>query len=364
MLETSRTGQEVELINLRKNFGSVIAVDNVSIVVQSGEFLTLLGPSGSGKSTTMMLIAGFELLNGGEIRIGEQTVNDVPSHQRNLGVVFQNYALFPHMTVLENIAYPLKARRWPYAAITEAVSRIMDKVRLTGLESRSPAQLSGGQQQRVALARALVFNPPVLLMDESLGALDKKLREQLQIEIKRLQKELGITVIAVTHDQSEALTMSDRIAVMNHGRIVQLGTPEELYERPTSRFVADFVGESNFFDCYVDTTDPFLLFTAAGLRIDLLAPQLPGSRLTVALRPEMVQVTGRPNDGAECVATQWHDGTVADTIYVGDVRRYTIRVGDMMVSAKVRAGIGPRFVAGDRVRVGWRTADLKALIEE
>ena len=264
-----------------------------------------------------MLIAGFELPNSGEIRLGEQTVNDLPSHHRNLGVVFQNYALFPHMTVLENIAYPLKARRWPYAAITEAVSRIMDRVRLPGLGSRYPAQLSGGQQQRVALARALVFNPPVLLMDESLGALDKKLREQLQIEIKRLQKELGITVIAVTHDQSEALTMSDRIAVMNRGRIVQLGTPEELHDRLgicVSAPAQDWIGESNFFDSYVDTADPSLVFTAAGLPINLLAPQLPGSRLTVALRPEMVQVIGGVNGSRQSArkVIVRHDVAVAD----------------------------------------------------
>ncbi len=359
LAEGMSRSQGVGLHEVCKNFGPVAAVVSVSIAVQPGEFLTLLGPSGSGKSTTLMLIAGFELPTSGEITIGPRRVNGVPPQHRNLGLVFQNYALFPHMTVFENIAYPLRARRWSAAAISRAVSRILEKVRLQGFESRYPSQLSGGQQQRVALARALVFDPPVLLMDESLGALDKKLREQLQIEIKRLHKELGITVVAVTHDQSEALTMSDRVAVMNEGRIVQVGSPEELYERPATRFVADFVGETNFFDIRVHATDALSAFTSGGWRIELVTPQVPGSRLTVALRPERIKLADGAHPDANDADTQWEEGEILETVFVGDVRRYVVRLGDLTLNAKVRTGSGLGFAPGDRVQVGWHPADLR-----
>jgi ABC-type Fe3+/spermidine/putrescine transport system ATPase subunit len=311
-----------------------------------------------------MLIAGFELPTSGEITIGSRAVNGVPPQHRNLGVVFQNYALFPHMTVFENVAYPLRARGWSAAAISRAISDILDKVRLRGLDSRYPSQLSGGQQQRVALARALVFDPPVLLMDESLGALDKKLREQLQIEIKRLQKELGITVVAVTHDQSEALTMSDRVAVMNEGRIVQVGSPEELYDRPATRFVADFVGETNFFDVRVDATDALSAFTPGGRRINLPAPQVPGSRLTIALRPERIKLANGIHAGVDGASTQtgtqWEQGEILETIFVGEVRRYVVRVHDLTLNAKIRTGAAQGFTPGDRVQVGWQSSDLRS----
>jgi spermidine/putrescine ABC transporter ATP-binding subunit len=362
--ETTSRAQGIRLVDVCKNFGPVAAVVSVSISVQPGEFLTLLGPSGSGKSTTLMLIAGFELPTSGEITIGSRIVNGVPPQHRNLGVVFQNYALFPHMTVFENVAYPLRARGWSAPAISRAISGILEKVRLRGLDSRYPSQLSGGQQQRVALARALVFDPPVLLMDESLGALDKKLREQLQIEIKRLQKELGITVVAVTHDQSEALTMSDRVAVMNEGHIVQVGSPEELYDRPATLFVADFVGETNFFDVRVDATDALAAFTSGGRRIKLPAPQVPGSRLTVALRPERIKLANGVHEGTDGASTQadtqWEQGEILETIFVGEVRRYVLRVHDLTLNAKIRTGAAHGFSAGDRVQVGWHASDLKS----
>ena len=228
---TASHGAELELVAVSKSFGAVLAVDDVSLSVASGEFLTLLGPSGSGKTTTLMMIAGFESATAGEILLGGRRLTHVPPYRRNLGMVFQHYALFPHMTVYDNLAFPLRTRGVTRAEADRRVEEALARVRLPGYGARFPAQLSGGQQQRVALARALVYGPPVLLMDEPLGALDKKLREQMQLEIKHIQRELRLTVIYVTHDQEEALTMSDRIAVMRQGRTVQLGPPEHLYEQ-------------------------------------------------------------------------------------------------------------------------------------
>jgi ABC-type Fe3+/spermidine/putrescine transport system ATPase subunit len=240
------TGASVSLVELEKRFDTVGAVRGVSLEIQSGEFLTLLGPSGSGKTTTLMMIAGFKQPTAGDIAIDGSSVVAIPPYRRNIGMVFQNYALFPHLTVAENIGFPLKQRGVDRADRSRQVAESLAMVRLSGYEGRYPRQLSGGQQQRVALARAMVFRPRLLLMDEPLGALDKQLRESLQIEIRRLHAELGITFVYVTHDQEEALTMSDRIAVMNEGVVAQLGAPEELYNRPISRFVASFIGESNF----------------------------------------------------------------------------------------------------------------------
>ena len=233
----------------------MVAVDGVSLDIAPGEFVTLLGPSGSGKTTTLMMLAGFEIPTAGEIYVDEDPIASVPPYRRNIGMVFQNYALFPHMTVGENIAFPLQMRKMSRAEITRQTTAVLALVGLPGYEGRYPRQLSGGQQQRVAVARALVFNPRVLLMDEPLGALDKQLREHLQLEIKALHDQLGVTIIYVTHDQEEALVMSDRIAVMNDGRIEQCGLPTELYDEPSTRFVATFIGESNFIDGVVDRLD-------------------------------------------------------------------------------------------------------------
>ncbi len=244
--ETARkgpSGASVVLDHLDKRFGGIVAVDDLCLSIDPGEFITFLGPSGSGKTTTLMLIAGFEFPTAGEIFVDGAPIVRTPSYRRNIGMVFQNYALFPHMTVAENVGFPLKQRGVDRETIAKRVAEVMETVQLAGYQARYPRQLSGGQQQRIALARAIIFNPRVLLMDEPLSALDKQLREGLQLEIKRLHERLGITFIYVTHDQREALVMSDRIAVMNNGRIEQLGSPGNLYDRPANRFVATFVGE-------------------------------------------------------------------------------------------------------------------------
>ncbi len=240
---TSSLGAEVRLDDLIKTYGTFAAVDDISVTIARGEFFTILGPSGSGKTTTMMMVAGFTYPTSGSIRIADRNVADLPPQKRDLGMVFQNYAVFPHLSVFENVAFPLRVRKVPKAEIVRAVNEILDLVKLREYSARMPRQLSGGQQQRVALARALVFRPSVLLMDEPLGALDKKLRDHMQTEIRRIHRQLGVTVIYVTHDQGEALTMSDRIAIMNQGRIEQIGTPADLYDRPDTRFVADFLGD-------------------------------------------------------------------------------------------------------------------------
>ncbi len=236
----------LKLTDVTKRFGDVVAVDGVNLSIQPGEFLTLLGPSGSGKTTLLMMIAGFEDVSAGDISMAGASITDIPAERRNFGMVFQGYALFPHMTVRQNIGYPLAVRKRPRAEITERVDEMLELVQLQSLGDRLPKQLSGGQQQRVALARALCFAPKVLLLDEPLGALDKKLRVEVQAQLKDIHTRVGTTFIYVTHDQEEALSMSDRVVIMNHGEIVQVGSPEELYERPSSVFAAGFLGKSNF----------------------------------------------------------------------------------------------------------------------
>lgn len=246
---------EIELRDLTKKYNQVKAVDKVNLRVQDGEFVTILGPSGSGKTTLLTTIAGFEEPTEGSILVNGRSINGVPPHKRNIGLVFQSYALFPHMTVFQNIAFPLKVRRYSKKKINDRVKEALEIVRMTGYESRKINQLSGGQQQRVALARAIVFNPEILLLDEPMAALDRKLRQDVQVELRQLQRTLGITTIAVTHDQEEALTLSDRILILNQGRIEQFGTPEELYNRPVNRFVAEFLGNTNLFEGVVQMED-------------------------------------------------------------------------------------------------------------
>ena len=269
------------LSDIEKRYDNVGAVRGVSLDIRSGEFLTLLGPCGSGKTTTLMMIAGFETPNAGDIAIDGHVGGRLPPYRRNIGMVFQNYALFPHMTVAENIGFPLKQRGVAKARrARRLVAEALELVRLPGYERRYPRQLSGGQQQRVALARAIVFEPRLLLMDEPLGALDKQLRENLQLEMRRLHADLGITFIYVTHDQEEALTMSDRVAVMNEGLVAQVGTPEDLYDRPCDRFVAAFIGEFNFLSAIVrGMEDDVVVPTAAARRpCDCPAGPMPGRR--------------------------------------------------------------------------------------
>ena len=323
-----RAGASVTLDHLEKRFNEVVAVDDVMLAIEPGEFITLLGPSGSGKTTTLMMIAGFEIPTGGEIYIDDDPIVTTPPFRRNIGMVFQNYALFPHMTVAENIGFPLKQRKIDKSTVARRVAEVLEIVSLPGYEGRYPRQLSGGQQQRIALARAIVFNPRVLLMDEPLGALDKKLRESLQLEIKRLHEELGITFIYVTHDQEEALVMSDRIAVMDHGRIVQLGTPVDLYDRPNSRFVASFIGESNFLDGVAaeQSVAGVVQVQAGGAtlramgQVDVRA----GSKVVIAVRPEKLSFR-EAGDGAASHSLNHLSATVREETFIGEMRRYLVQ---------------------------------------
>jgi spermidine/putrescine ABC transporter ATP-binding subunit len=360
------TASGIRIINLVKQYDSVTAVDNISLEIRQGEFITLLGPSGSGKTTTLMMIAGFVFPTSGDIHVGGASIISRPVHKRNIGIVFQHYSLFPHMTVFENVAFPLKMRKLSTAAVRQKVEGILKLVELAEMTHRYPRQLSGGQQQRVALARALVFNPPILLMDEPLGALDKKLRESMQLEIMRIQKKLRITTVYVTHDQSEALTMSDRIAVMDRGRILQLGEPEELYENPANRFVADFIGKSNFIAGNVSKLDEdgYLLISNGGVEFTVPASfdlQI-GAEATFAIRPEKLIFfedyfdPGQRPAGWNIVA-----GMVESFIYLGDLRHYEIKLpsgDDFLVQIPSRPGV-ESWKSGRKVEVCWKHEDAR-----
>ncbi len=361
-------GAAVGLEGISKAYDSVAAVDDVSVDVKAGEFLTLLGPSGSGKTTTLMLIAGFETVDSGDIYVGERCVTRTPPYRRDLGFVFQNYALFPHMTVAENLAYPLKVRGEPASTIAGRVSEMLELVMLPGLENRNPSQLSGGQQQRVALARALIFSPPVLLMDEPLSALDKKLRIQMQLEIKQIKQNLGVTVVYVTHDQEEALTMSDRVAVMNDGKIVQVSSPEEIYDNPQDMFVADFVGETNFLNSEVlaSTSASIETQSRGGIRLAIQSaqPLEVGQNVILALRPERILIQGpekrRAESGASRENRQWATGKVEEVVYVGEARKYRVRVhSEILVASQQTRSDRKIFAPGDQVRLSWSSEDLK-----
>ena len=364
------TGAALELLRVSKTFGPVIAVDGVSLTVAPGEFLTLLGPSGSGKTTTLMMIAGFESATAGEIMLDGRPLTRVPPYRRNLGMVFQHYALFPHMTVYDNVAFPLRTRGATRTETNQRVAEALDRVHLPGYGARFPAQLSGGQQQRVALARALAYRPPVLLMDEPLGALDKKLREQMQLEIKHIQRELQLTVIYVTHDQEEALTMSDRIVVMRHGRVVQLGPPEDLYERPADQFVADFIGQSNFLVVTVRSIQDGIAtaVTDDGLDVSLVGEAgAEGTRVTLALRPERVRLapagaSTRATAVPDPTAPQWWAGVIEEVVYIGATRKYQVRLrGQVLVAQQQARADVAGLRAGERVTVGWSMADLRVV---
>jgi putative spermidine/putrescine transport system ATP-binding protein len=358
----ARTGARVRVERLVKRFGSLTAVAGASLDVASGEFLALLGPSGCGKTTVLMSVAGFEHPDAGDILLDERSVVALPANRRNIGMVFQRYALFPHMTVAANIAFPLVMRRLPKAEIRARVAEVLDVVRLSGLDERLPAQLSGGQQQRVAFARAVVHRPPLLLMDEPLAALDKKLREEMQIELKELQRLLGITVVFVTHDQQEALAMADRVAVMNAGRIEQVGSPRELYEEPASAFVANFVGESNrFLGRLVESTGPLgAISVEGGTALRGLAANSAraaiGAPATLMVRPEMVSLSTEPETAGTLA------GVVTDLTYAGSSWSCSVAISDRLsIVARVpteRLG-GPALALGDRVSVAWRPEDAR-----
>ena len=361
------TGAPVRIDGLVKRFGSVAAVDGISLQVDSGTFMAILGPSGSGKTTVLTCIAGFEHPDAGDISIGGRTVTRLPAKRRNIGMVFQRYALFPHMTVAQNIAFPLRMRRYRKADIADHVRSALESVRLSGYEGRMPSQLSGGQQQRVAFARALVYRPPVLLLDEPLSALDKKLREQMQVELKELQRRLGVTVIFVTHDQQEALTMADQIAVMNEGRLEQVGRPDELYEAPATEFVAGFIGESNRLVGRLERLDAGQGLAAINGSIRLPGHTVAadgvddGDWVTLMVRPENVRLNGTAPNGPTT------PGTVEKVIYSGATNAYVIRLdAETTVTARLLAarGEGRSVSPGDRVVVGWRPEDARLFRRE
>jgi putative spermidine/putrescine transport system ATP-binding protein len=352
----------VQFIEVQKTYdGEILVVKDLNLDIQAGEFLTMLGPSGSGKTTCLMMLAGFETPTEGKVMLGGRELNNVPPHKRGIGMVFQNYALFPHMTVAENLAFPLQVRKIGKAETEQKVQRALDMVELGSFGGRRPGQLSGGQQQRVALARALVFQPDLVLMDEPLGALDKNLREQMQYEIKHIHENLGMTVVYVTHDQSEALTMSDRIAVFNDGVIQQLASPPVLYEQPENAFVAAFIGENNRLmgtvkemngaSCTVDVGGHII--TATNVSHDGV-----GSRTTLSLRPERVLLDPEPGS-----LPNIFDAKVEELIYLGDhIRTRVSTCGDDEFIVKVpNSHAHASLNAGQEVRVGWALDDCRAL---
>ncbi|MEZ2146757.1 ABC transporter ATP-binding protein [Bradyrhizobium sp. DN5] len=337
---------QIEFRDVTKMYGAIAAVKDLSLTVRSGEFLTILGPSGSGKSTALMLLAGFVAPTKGDILIAGRSVAAVPSYRRDQGIVFQSYALFPHLTVRRNLEFPLEMRGLKAAERAARVERMLDRVHLKEFGARMPSQLSGGQQQRVALARALIADPPILLLDEPLGALDRNLREQMQVEIKGLHKEFGKTTICVTHDQEEALTLSDRIVVMRAGRIEQTDTPEALYDRPATRFVANFLGEANVFE------NPELIVEA-----DLAQP--PG---TVAMiRPERIGIADPSSPKrSDAGLRQSVAGVVDDVIYAGPYRKYRVRIGTQSLVVREHVTSGQQtFSPGSPVRLDWLDSDIR-----
>ena len=344
----------VELRGLAKRYGATVALDGISLGVQPGEFFTLLGPSGCGKTTTLRAVAGFVAPDAGDVLIDGLRVNEVPPHRRRVGMVFQHYALFPHRTVSQNVAFGLRMQRTPKAEIAQRVADALALVQLPGHGERYPRELSGGEQQRVALARALVTRPTVLLLDEPLGALDKKLRDHMKIELKRLQREVSITTIYVTHDQEEALTMSDRIAVMHRGRVEQVASPRELYETPATPFVAGFIGNINLLAGHATghgTVD------CRGVKIATTGFAVPGAAVTVALRPERVRLA---TDGS---LANTHAMTVAHVVYQGETVRYVLRSDTGLELQAVELG-EVRFMAGARVHAGWAADDARILDSE
>ncbi|RWM45494.1 MAG: ABC transporter ATP-binding protein [Mesorhizobium sp.] len=349
----------VEFDAVNKSYdGQTPVVQDLNLVVADGEFLTLLGPSGSGKTTSLMMLAGFEMPSSGQIRLNGQPIQNLAPHRRNIGVVFQNYALFPHMTVAENLAYPLKVRRLPKHEIKASVTRALDMVQMSAFAERRPVQLSGGQQQRVALARALVFEPALVLMDEPLGALDKNLREHMQLEIKRIHSNLGFAVMYVTHDQSEALTMSDRIAIFNNGRIEQIAPPECLYEQPQSAFVASFIGDNNAIrgsvsdvdgtECTVTTSDGALIRSRYAGNISR------GDTVVVSVRPERLSLSG-----PEQQADNSLPAVISEVIYLGDhIRVHAETQSRQIMKIKLQnLSVRPSLTSGESTHVSWSARD-------
>lgn len=361
--QTGSNDAFVKFSGIQKTYdGETLVVKNLNLDIARGEFLTMLGPSGSGKTTTLMMLAGFEVPTHGSILLEGLSIGSMPPHKRDIGMVFQNYALFPHMTVEENLAFPLKVRKLGKPEIEVRIKRALDMVRLGAHSKRRPGQLSGGQQQRVALARALVFEPKLVLMDEPLGALDKQLREEMHLEIKHIHEDLGITVVYVTHDQGEALTMSDRIAVFNDGVIQQLATPAELYERPQNPFVAQFIGENNRLHGNVialnGTTCTVEIPGAGNVQALAVNVDMVGRPTVLSLRPERVKLNPTPGSLPNVFSAR-----VAEVIYLGDHVRARMSVcgrHDFVVKLSNSEGVA-HVEPGAAVTVGWRTEDCRAL---
>lgn len=364
MADTATETAFVEFERVQKSYdGENLVVKDLNLSMPKGEFLTMLGPSGSGKTTCLMMLAGFETATHGDIRLDGVSINNIPPHKRGIGMVFQNYALFPHMTVAENLSFPLEVRKIGKSEREEKVMRALGMVQMQDFAGRRPAQLSGGQQQRIALSRALVFEPELVLMDEPLGALDKQLRETLQFEITRLAHDLGITTVYVTHDQTEALTMSDRVAVFDDGRIQQLAPPDTLYEEPQNSFVAQFIGENNTLmgkvekisgeTCVVRLDDGSLI-DAKPINVSEV-----GQRTRVSIRPERVEIDkGRLNPDAHTLKAE-----VLEFVYMGDIFRTRLRVAgsDDFVIKTRNAPDQIRLKPGEKIDIGWMSNDCRAL---
>jgi putative spermidine/putrescine transport system ATP-binding protein len=354
----------VEFDHVQKSYdGENLVVKDLNLSMPKGEFLTMLGPSGSGKTTCLMMLAGFETATYGDIRLDGKPINDIPPHKRGIGMVFQNYALFPHMTVAENLAFPLQVRKMTKDVQKEKVMRALDMVQMGSFAGRRPSQLSGGQQQRIALARALVFEPELVLMDEPLGALDKQLRETLQFEITNLAHELGITVVYVTHDQTEALTMSDRVAVFENGRIQQLAPPSELYEQPQNSFVAQFIGENNTLEGVIAEIkgETCVVKLDSGEVIDAVPVNVTkvGERTKVSIRPERVEVdTAKLGPDAHTLKAE-----VLEFIYMGDIFRTRLKVAgiDNFVIKTRNSPDQVKLTPGSIIDIGWLPRDCRAL---
>ena len=364
MADTSATNAFVEFERVQKSYdGENLVVKDLNLSMPKGEFLTMLGPSGSGKTTCLMMLAGFETATHGDIRLDGKSINNIPPHKRGIGMVFQNYALFPHMSVGENLSFPLEVRKIGKSDREEKVKRALDMVQMGDFINRRPAQLSGGQQQRIALARALVFEPELVLMDEPLGALDKQLREHMQFEITRLAHDLGITTVYVTHDQTEALTMSDRVAVFDDGRIQQLDPPDVLYEEPKNSFVAQFIGENNTLEGVVKeiTGDTCVIQLDDGEVIDAKPVNVSevGQRTQVSIRPERVEYNSeRLQKGAHTLKAE-----VLEFIYMGDIFRTRLRVAgneDFIIKTR-NAPDQVKLKPGEQIEIGWLPEDCRAL---
>ena len=346
---------QITLTSVTKRFGDTVAVDNVSLQIEGGEFFSLLGPSGCGKSTTLGIIGGFVYPTTGEVFINGKLMAETPPYRRPVNTVFQNYALFPHKTVAQNIAFGLQMKKVPKAEISEAVERSLDLIQLPGYSDRKPSELSGGERQRVALARALINEPTILLLDEPLSALDLKLRKQMQLELKALQRKVDITFVYVTHDQGEALALSDRIAVMNDGKILQVGTPSEIYDLPQSRFVADFIGTSNFLEGTLISKNEITLATEPPLKI-VSTPNdniPPNTSVTVAVRPERIDLRMTPTSDVANLLR----GEIQDESYLGTTLQYTVQTDysiPLIVHQQNTGGTdGHRFQRGDTVYLQW-----------